>query len=151
MAANNDYVYFGTAYDAVYQFDYNVSTTLSVTGDWKATAADKYGNNVWACGDGLVYKTSNGGSSWSSILPASSSTSSYQWSAVSACQLGKYVLVGAVSQGVWFSSNYGSSWTKSLTWTVTINHVWCNPSGQYAVVSSACKLLPPYDSVAFLL
>lgn len=123
----------------VSQYTYNFTASLRVSGTWTAIATDGTGTNLYACGSGLFYQSSNGGSSWATIQPAGSSTTSYSWSALSSDSSGRYVFTGAVSEGIWVSSNYGATWSHPIS-GYTINSITCNPTGQYvAAVSSGSK------------
>ena len=120
---------------------YQFEVCNPVIGSWKSTCGDDQSQYLFACGTGLVHRSSDGGSSWSAIQPAGSSTSNYPWNAVGCDSSGQYVFACANGYGVWTSSDYGVSWTQSHSLPGgTLNQVKCNPSGQYvAVVTSGSK------------
>lgn len=120
------------------QTSYNFGVTVNVNAAWQATALSQDGTYLFASGQGLIYRSANGGSGWSAIQPAGSSTSNYQWTALGCDSTGKYVFAAASGQGVWTSSNFGVGWTQSLSLGGgTINDIEANPSGQYVVLVTA--------------
>ena len=125
------------------EYIYEYAQSVQVTAAWKSTAVDDSGTYLYSAGTGIVYRSTNGGASSSSIQPAGSSTSSYDWTVVSVSATGQYVAVGATAQGVWVSTNYGSTWKNEIGASGYVFTLLFNPTGQYLAavgqsMSSTC-------------
>lgn len=108
---SSSYVAYSNDYGAVFNYDID-----SDSRSWNAIATSDNGNIIYAgANNGYIYKTSNGGTTWSALTAGGSRF----WSSLSTSSDGSVIVGSTSSEAVYLSIDGGTTWfeeTSDTTW-----------------------------------
>jgi photosystem II stability/assembly factor-like uncharacterized protein len=89
---------------------------VSSNNTWWIAVHPTDGNTVWAISySGDIFKTTNGGSSWTKVHTGAPGTQLYFTATISVSKLNPNILYAGTPEGVLMSSDGGNNWTTVLT------------------------------------